>query len=244
MQSLCAKETRRKLPFEQLKAKLDSQYGIEKIVLAERYRFYNYKQREGQSFTDYISKLRQLATTCEWSEEHLGENFHDKFVMGLRNERLLQQLLTQDHKKPLADLLELAHIFEAAELETVKQGDADPSEGTVAVNNARQQGQSKQRKSTQRRSGQNRQSTPGYGQQQPPKCASCEGEHFRSSCHFRNAKCRKCGKLGHIAKVCCSTTAVVTYNQPPPESAVVTINSLFHRCTTSYTYHSWTNIFV
>ena len=45
--------------------------------------------------------------------------------MGLRNERLLQQLLMQDHRKPLANLLELARTFEAAKRETVKQGDAD-----------------------------------------------------------------------------------------------------------------------
>ena len=126
-----------------MKAKLDTQYGTKKIVLAKRYRFYNYKQSEGQSLTDYIAELRWLAATCEWSEEHLGENLRDKFVMGLRNERLLQQLLTQDHKKPLADLLELAGTFEAAEREIVKQCDADRSESTVAVNNARQQGQSK-----------------------------------------------------------------------------------------------------
>ena len=66
--------------------------------------------------------------------------------MGLQNERLLQQLLTQDHRKPLADLLELARMFEAAKCKTVKQGDADRSEGMVAVSNVRQQGQSKQRK--------------------------------------------------------------------------------------------------
>ena len=94
-----------------MKAKLDSQYGTKKIVLAERYRFYNYKQQEGQSLTDYIAELRRLAATCEWSEEHLGENLCDKFVMGLRNERLLQQLLMQDHRKPLADLLELARTL-------------------------------------------------------------------------------------------------------------------------------------
>ena len=130
----------------------------------------------------------------------------------------------QDHKKPLADLLELAGTFEAAERETVKHCDAERSESTVAVNNARQQGQSKHRRCTQRRSGENRLFTPGLGQQQPPKCVCCGGEHFRSTCRFRNAKCRKCSKLGHIARVCCSTTAVVTDNQPPPESAVVTIN--------------------
>ena len=123
--SLCAPKKPEELPFEQLKAKLNSQYGTKKIVLAERYRFYNYKQREGQSLTDYIAELRRLAATCEWSEEHLGENLCNKFVMGLRNERSLQQLLTQNHRKPLADLLELAHTFEAAERETVKQGDAN-----------------------------------------------------------------------------------------------------------------------
>ena len=118
---LCSPKKPEELTFEQLKAKLDTQYGTKKIVLAERYRFYNYKQRKGQSLTDYIAELRRLAATCEWSEEHLGENLRDKFVMGLRNERLLQQLLTQDHKKPLADLLELAGTFEAAEREIVKQ---------------------------------------------------------------------------------------------------------------------------
>jgi len=44
-------------------------------------------------------------------------------------------------------------------------------------------------------------------------CASCGGEHSRSSCHFCNIKCWKCSKLGHIAKVCCSTAAVVTVNK-------------------------------
>ena len=92
------------------------------------------------------------------------------------------------------------------------------------MSNAKQLGQSKQQKSIQLRSVEDHQSTPGSGQQQLPKCSSCAGEHFRSSCHFCNAKCQKCGKLGHIARMCHSTTAVVTYNQPPPESAVVTIN--------------------
>ena len=104
-----------------MKAKLNSEYGTKKLVLAERYRFYNYKQRDGQSLADYIAELRRLAVSCEWSEQHLEDNLRDKFVMGLQNERLLQQLLTQDHTKPLAKLMELAHTFEAAEKETFKR---------------------------------------------------------------------------------------------------------------------------
>ena len=117
--SFCAPKKPEELTFEALKAKLDSQNGTKKIVLAERYRFYNYKQRDGQSLPDYIAELRRLAVTCEWSEQHLEDNLQDKFIMGLRNECLLQQLLTQDHMKPLAELMELAHIFEAAENKTL-----------------------------------------------------------------------------------------------------------------------------
>ena len=76
--SLCAPKKPEELTFDQLKAKLDSQYGTKKLVLAERYQFYNCKQREGQSLTDYIAELRRLAITCEWSEEHLDDNLHDK----------------------------------------------------------------------------------------------------------------------------------------------------------------------
>jgi len=91
-----------------LRAKLNKQYGVKKLVLAERYRFYSYKQQDRQSLTVYLAELRHLASTCQWEEAALGENLRDKFAMGLRNERLLQQLLTQDHTKSLDQLIQLA----------------------------------------------------------------------------------------------------------------------------------------
>lgn len=147
--------------------------------------------------------------------------------MGLRNERLLQQLLTQDHKKPLTELMELAHTFEAAERESLKCVETNRSEATVAAaGKAKSQGHSKSSKSTRRRSGGDQQGVPAAAtgnSQWPLRCASCGAEHSRNNCRFRNAKCRKCGKLGHIARVCRSSTAVVMYNQTP-ESAVVTVS--------------------
>ena len=173
--SLCAPKKPEELTFEAMKAKLDSQYGTKKLVLAERYRFYNYKQCEGQSLPDYIAELRCLAITCEWSEHHLEDNLRDKFVMGLRNERLLQQLLTQDHTKPLAELMELAHTFEAAERETFKRVDTSNSESSVAASKAKAQGHLK---SNRRRQGEKQlaQSSPS-GNFQSLQCASCGGEH-------------------------------------------------------------------
>ena len=52
--------------------------------------------------------------------------------MGLRNERLLQQLLTQDHKKPLDDLFQLAITVEAAEKESFMQAEYSFVSNTAA----------------------------------------------------------------------------------------------------------------
>ena len=74
------------------------------------------------------------------AEGYLADNLHDKFVMGLRNERLLQQLLTQDHTKSLDDLFQLAVTFEAAKRETVQlsQTNVTGSDSVVsAVKNPR-----------------------------------------------------------------------------------------------------------
>ena len=87
--------------YEALKEKLDRQFGVKKLVLAERFCFHSYKQSKTQSLTDYVAELRKLVLTCDWNEAQLADNLRDKFMMGLYNERLLQQLLTHDHKKPL-----------------------------------------------------------------------------------------------------------------------------------------------
>jgi len=131
--SLCALKKPEKLTLEQLQSKLDAQFGTKKLVLAEHYQFYNYRHYEGQSLTNYIPKLCHLMATCDWSEEQLEDNIRDKFVMGLRNECLLQQLLTQDHKKPLQDLIEFACAFEVAECESLKRMDSEKKEDNVAA---------------------------------------------------------------------------------------------------------------
>ena len=54
--------------------------------------------------------------------------------MGLYNKRLLQQLLSQDHKKPLEDLYQHALTFEAAEQESLKSADSGTNNSVNALN--------------------------------------------------------------------------------------------------------------
>ena len=92
----------------------------------------SFKQQEGQSLAMYLAELQKLAITCDWTEEQLTKNLRDKFVMGLHNECLLQQLLTQDHKKPLDDLFQLAITVEAAEKESFMQAEYSSVSNTAA----------------------------------------------------------------------------------------------------------------
>ena len=99
---------------------------------------------------------------CDWSEAQLEENIRDKIVMGLWNECLLQQLLTQDHKKLLEELLEVARVFEAAEHKSFKHVDLEKkTDNAVAKAKAQKLtgGTRETRKQTQRPSVSNQQAT-------------------------------------------------------------------------------------
>ena len=58
--------------------------------------------------------------------------------MGLKNECLLQQLLTKDHKKPLEELFQLALIFKTANKESLKWADASSASDSTTLSRGNQ----------------------------------------------------------------------------------------------------------
>ena len=79
--------------YKMLKEKLDSQYGIKRLVLVERHCFHHYKQHEGQVLTVYLVKLYKLTIMRDWLQEQLFGYRWENFVMGICSEYLLQHLL-------------------------------------------------------------------------------------------------------------------------------------------------------
>jgi len=63
--SLCAPDKSKGASSADLKEKLDKQYGVKRLVLAKCHRFYTYKQGKAQPPSEYVSKVRQLALTCD-----------------------------------------------------------------------------------------------------------------------------------------------------------------------------------
>ena len=146
------------------------------------------------------------------------------YITRLHIECLLQQLLTQDHKRD--EIFHFAQTLEAAEKESLRR--ADDSSTTSSLNKLSKKkavlpSQIPVKKPPVQ---------PGAAKQ----CTSYGGNYFRSTCRFRNAKCHRCGKAGHIQKVCRSHSAAVFQLAHSADSAVVTLSptlySLVKFCTT------------
>ena len=80
--------------------------------IAERYRFHNCTQREGESVTAFAANLKHLASTCQFGT-HLNETLRDRFVYCLRSKETQKKLLTEEHTFDAA--LKVALGAEAAE---------------------------------------------------------------------------------------------------------------------------------
>ena len=61
-------------------------------VIYERFRFNQKAQREGESFDQFLTDLKELANTCQFGQMH-DELLRDKIVVGVRDDTLRKQLL-------------------------------------------------------------------------------------------------------------------------------------------------------
>ena len=95
--------------YAQLTTILKNHFAPKKLVIAERYRFHNCTQREGESVTPFAANLKQLASTCQYGTQ-LNEVLRDRFVSVVF---AVRKLLTEEHTFNAA--LKVALGAEAAE---------------------------------------------------------------------------------------------------------------------------------
>ena len=107
---------------------LKNHFAPNKLVIAERYRFHNCTQREGESVTALTANMKHLASTCQFGT-HLNEALRDRFVCGLRSKETQKKLLTEEHTFDTA--LKVALGAEAAE----KDVPAFSQDSSASVNN-------------------------------------------------------------------------------------------------------------
>ena len=75
-----------------------------------RYRFFSYKQLEGQYFDNFVAELKKLRKECEFSNSQ-NPRIRDMIVFGITDNYLTQRLL-QEPDLILDYALKLGHAYE------------------------------------------------------------------------------------------------------------------------------------
>ena len=73
--------------------KLQRQLKLQKSALVARYEFDNRARIPGETVSEYVAVLKHLATECKFSESMRLERLRDRIVSGIRDKRMMSDLL-------------------------------------------------------------------------------------------------------------------------------------------------------
>ncbi|XP_055916618.1 uncharacterized protein K02A2.6-like [Eupeodes corollae] len=202
LKSLAAPALPSSKPFTELIGLLEQHYAPKHNKRAERFKFQKAKQEDGESISDFIIKLRNLAETCRFGDFiddsvsntaslrnlALEDALVDKFIVGLRNDRIQQNILTDD-SRTFDKCCEIALNMEMSERE---QRSMHPRGSEVHVIREKNKAVTTQVKTKQNNMRSNLNN----------KCSHCGKNHFERDCPAKNWSCFKCNRRGHTANMC------------------------------------------
>ena len=219
-----------------VKARFDSHFVAKRNVIFERAKFNRRKQEDGESVDSFITALYGLAEHCSYGALH-DEMIRDRIVVGLKDDKLSEKLQLN------AELTLKQAIDQARQSEAVKKqqafmrsdfhdGDAPITANTDAVN-TRPAGQGKPKawwakKKSGTTSSQSQQGNNSSQSQQQGcyRCGRTPG-HARQNCPAKDARCRKCNRIGHYESVCRANVATVSADADAMDSLESAVDHVY-----------------
>lgn len=195
------------VPWTTLLAKLKGHYAPAPSCISCRFVFRQRLQKEGESINEYLASLRAEAIYCKF--QNLDDSLLEQMVCGVRDLRLQRRLLAKTDinrqstvdeacafemsDKLAAEMCKIQNTLPATQCAAIHTPDEDDNltDDEDEVSHLKAAASSKR---------------PTFKKQILAPCLGCGGNHPRAFCRFKNAICRRCGKRGHLAKVCRSVS--------------------------------------
>ena len=201
---------------KQLFQKFEEYCLPKKNLVVERRKFFWRNQQDDETFDQYMTELKNLASTCEFGELHDGLLTY-KIVDGIRSEKVCDVLLRKGAEMTLAKAINICRTDEITKLQ-MKEMSIDREVNVIKkkygkTSRHKNQGGTNQMSKSDQKSGTN-QSSNGK------KCKFCGRIHKPRECPAYGQECHKCKKKNHWAN-CCQTKKVHEASAAPSADFVI-----------------------
>ena len=117
LKSLLSPQLPSEFTFDEITSKLINHMKPRRLTVAERFKFHQRNQNDGEDVAKFASKLLRLISTCNF-RDFLTEALRDQFVCSIRNGNTHRKLLRQKSEdRSFEQALQIASADEAADAE-------------------------------------------------------------------------------------------------------------------------------
>jgi hypothetical protein len=153
-----------------------------------RHKFFTCKQRDGQSFDEFVTELKKRSAECEF--EALRESLiRDIIICGINDNRLRERLL-REPELSLQKTIQIGHAAEETKRHVIElQKEVDGKNSVDAV---------RRRKFARDEKKNSGKESIGYDKSLIKNCKFCSYSHKRGNCIAYGKKFMKCSKFNLI----------------------------------------------
>lgn len=175
LKHLLVPETPNSVDYQRIVQILSQHFSPQRLIISERFKFYNITQSSSESINNYVVRLKEAATHCNF-DNFIQEALRDRFVCGLCSYNTRKKLLAE-RNLTFTSAYEIALALEVAESQNTLVNVSSPADHKIQnINKIVKKSIVK-------------------------NCIHCNKKHG-GECRYKSATCYNCKKPGHITPAC------------------------------------------